>query len=138
MAAMKHKKKKKKSTLCEKSMLLVANIIKLSSIPLARISTFQTSTVYKLPAANKTGIRPSRAEVASTTKALLVPQRPRRQRTTSSSEAEEINGSRSVPHKDGPSYNDIDGRASDFIRRIHEKNLNASNQLLQNPTQQTS
>ncbi|KAF3431357.1 hypothetical protein FNV43_RR26088 [Rhamnella rubrinervis] len=124
--AMKHKKKK--STLCEKSMLLVANIINMSAIPLARISAFGASTVYKLPAAKKRGIRASTgAEVTSTTTALLAPQRPRRQRTTSSSEPEEISGSRSVPHKDGPSHKDIDARASDFIRRIRENNLNASN-----------
>lgn len=119
---MKHKAKvyKKKKSLCEKSMLLVANIIKLSSASLASFS-FGTS-VYSLPMAGdneKPGV-PAGAKLA-TTKALLASQRPRRPRPQLQQEVPEQTGSRpySAPE-------DIDVRATDFIRWKQEKNQNVS------------
>lgn len=118
------KRQKEKPTLCEKSMFLVANIIKLSSAHLASISTFGASSVNRFPAAEKTSV-PAGAKVP-TTDALLVPQRQQK----APSKPEEISGSRQ-PHKDGPSDKDINERASVFIKRVHENNLNACTQLLQ-------
>lgn len=125
---------KNKKSLCEKSMLLVANIIKLSYAPLASFS-FGTS-VYRSPVAaekEKPGI-PDGVKVA-TTKTLLVPQRPRRPSPQLHQEL--------VPEKTGSrpysslveTHKDIDGRATDFIRWKHQTIVSDHDDLLlQNQT----
>ncbi|KAH0991543.1 hypothetical protein GBA52_003026 [Prunus armeniaca] len=97
---MKHKggqrDKKKYMSLCEKSMVLVANIIKLSSLSLANNSFGATSCVRSLEPAH--GRKMTKVDVV-----MQVP----------------ITGD----HFSSSSYAsaDVDGKAEDFIRRIRDK-----------------
>ncbi|EXB74732.1 hypothetical protein L484_011011 [Morus notabilis] len=120
--------KQKKKSLCEKSMLLVANIIKLSSLSFVTVSFNKKTSVRSTPkAVEKKRASSSTAKVAETMDSL-VPECSRSQR---SKEPESGSKPRSclmeLPKKVSPLYvtrekeQDIDDRAADFIRRTHEK-----------------
>ena len=131
---MKHKggqrNKKKSMSLCDKSIMLVANIIKLSSLSLANISFGATSSVRSLEPAH----------VRKMTKVDIPP----RQNSTLKRSQEPENESKSffvvmqVPITEDQSSSssyvskkksskgespvaDVDERAADFIRRIRDE-----------------
>ncbi|KAL9337816.1 hypothetical protein Peur_069585 [Populus x canadensis] len=113
------------NSLCEKSMKMVVNIIKLSSFSIAKMSLGTPSP----PVATKS--------LAHVTGSVVVPKEPllsqipgsrRSQEPQGSSnpksfvmQPDEGNGSSHVIHEDNSVIN---GRASDYIRKVHEKNRN--------------
>lgn len=115
----------KKKSLCEKSMMLVANIIKLSSLSLS--STIY-GTTFKQPPIDAV---PATAKVPSANVSML-PQVPRSQ----GSQEPESNSKQNYSYfieleKENSSHviceNDIDERAADYIKRTHERNRNDLN-----------
>lgn len=121
-----------KKSLCEESMLLVANVIKFSSLSLANLS-FGT-TLRKTARADKNRV-PLTAKLPSINNVSMV--RPQLPRTKRSLQEPESNSSKPYsnshfniePEKDNSSYNlirenNIDERATEYIKRIHGKNRN--------------
>ncbi|OVA09134.1 hypothetical protein BVC80_9097g233 [Macleaya cordata] len=117
----------KNESFCEKSMKTVVNIIKLSSLSLAQMSLMRTTS--EQPPTSKTS-----------TEAPLVPVPHHHQVHPGSqrSQEPETGSSKSSTYLletyegKGSSYvigegTNVDGRASDYIRRIHEKNRNDTN-----------
>ncbi|OAY61501.1 hypothetical protein MANES_01G193900v8 [Manihot esculenta] len=105
---MAYKARNKKKCLCEKTMELVVNIVKLSSISLANMSL--RSTLRRLPAAAATG---RLVPVMESVDAINI---------SSASQhlpARNINS----PGQEEDAMEDIDAKASNYIRKIREKNL---------------
>lgn len=131
---MKHKggqrNKKKCMSLCEKSMMLVANIIKLSSLSLANISFGATSSVKSLEPAHDCKMTkvdvphcqnssPKRSqEPGNESKPFsVVMEVPITENQSSSSSY-----ARKKKNSKGESpVADVDGKAEDFIRRMRDK-----------------
>ncbi|KDP31170.1 hypothetical protein JCGZ_11546 [Jatropha curcas] len=109
-------------SLCEKSMKVVVNIIKLSSFSLAKMSLGETgpSVVTKnLPSVTgsiKDAKEPLLPELPGSRKSQQV--RSRSKPVSFVMQPDEGNGSSYVIHEDSI----IDGKASDYIRKFHEKN----------------
>ena len=119
--AMTNKARHKRESLCEKSMDLIMNIIKLSSLSLARKS-FRTA---RLPA------KRNRVPVTGAVTVSIPHQLP-----ASQALQEPENGSKSYSYlieieRKSPSYmipeiENVDDRASDYIRGFHAKNRHDS------------
>ncbi|GMN41714.1 hypothetical protein TIFTF001_010943 [Ficus carica] len=134
MAQIRPSAKLKKKSLCEKSMPLVANIMKLSSLSFVTLS-FRTPTAVdhekkKKKKKKKRSASACTAEVLSdqTNDEVLVPERSRRssQRSEEPESASKPLSYLMEPKKGSPlrltgEKEDIDDRAADFIRRTREK-----------------
>ena len=122
--AMTNETSHKKKSLCKKSMMLVANIMKLSTISLASMSL---GTNFKQPPIDCV---PATAEVPSVN-ASMVPEFPRSQRSQEPESDPKQYSYLIEPEKDNSSYviceRDIDEKAAEYIKRIHERNRNDSN-----------
>ncbi|KAG5230071.1 Serine/threonine-protein kinase [Salix suchowensis] len=95
-------KHRNNNSICEKSMNMVVNIIRLSSFSIATMSLDHLPLMTQIP-----GSRRSQESHGSSKPISFVMQ------------PDEGNGSSRVIHKEN-SF--IDERASDYIRRVHEKN----------------
>ncbi|KAG5230078.1 hypothetical protein OIU78_029825 [Salix suchowensis] len=118
-------KHRNNNSICEKSMNMVVNIIRLSSFSIATMSLGSPSP----PVVSKRLV-PVAGSVAADKEPLMtpIPGSRRSQESHGSSkpisfvmQPDEGTGSSRVIHKEN-SF--IDERASDFIRRVHEKNRN--------------
>ncbi|KAM3307833.1 hypothetical protein P3S67_009577 [Capsicum chacoense] len=123
---MKNKSRSSDDSLCEKSMKMVTNVIRLSSFSIARMSlgiATQPAPAGKIPA---TFIRGS----------------PTAQFPESLRSQETVNVKKPIAYLIDPTESGkssslyavnekcIDGRASDYIRRVHEKNRHDSNEAM--------
>ncbi|KAJ6760611.1 hypothetical protein OIU79_025449 [Salix purpurea] len=120
-------KHRNNNSICEKSMNMVVNIIRLSSFSIATMSLGSPSP----PVISKRLVSVAAGSVPAAKEPLMtqIPGSQRSQESHGSSkpisfvmQPDEGNGSSRVIHKDQNSC--IDERASDFIRRVHEKNRN--------------
>ncbi|CAK7322921.1 unnamed protein product [Dovyalis caffra] len=123
-------KHRSNNSLCEKSMKMVVNIIKLSSFSIAKMSLGTPSP----PVVTKSLV-PGTGSVMVVNEPLLsqIPGSQRSQEPQGSSkpisfvmQPDEGNGSSHVIHKENSV---IDGRASDYIRKVHEKNRNDAREM---------
>lgn len=118
---MSNKGKSNNNSLCEKSMKMVTNVIKFSSFSIAKrsLGTYGPPTVAKTYESMKGGIAVS--------KSPLLPQYPNQRLQ------EPLNASKPVGYLIEPVEGNgflsticeertVDGKASDYIRRVHEKN----------------
>ncbi|KAK7848043.1 hypothetical protein CFP56_005592 [Quercus suber] len=105
-------------------MMLVANIMKLSTLSLASMSL---GTTFKQPPIDCV---PATAKVPSVN-ASMVPEFPRSQRSQEPENNPKQYSYLIEPEKDKSSYaiceSDIDDKAAEYIKRIHERNRNDSN-----------
>ncbi|EEF42244.1 conserved hypothetical protein [Ricinus communis] len=120
--------KNKKKCLCEKTIELVVNIVKLSSISLASVSFRST---LRLPAAAGRLLSPvSGTHDDGAMPALCQPQKSRAAEGGLSSRSQWTTGSKRITsssQKNSSSNDaDIDVKASKFIRMIREKNMNSA------------
>ncbi|KAF9667798.1 hypothetical protein SADUNF_Sadunf15G0060900 [Salix dunnii] len=115
-------KHRNNNSLCEKSMNMVVNIIKLSSFSIAKMSLGTPSP----PVVSKSLV-PVPGSVAAANEILMsqIPGSQRSQESQGSSkpisfvkQPDEGNGSSHVIHKENIF---IDAMASDYIRKVHEK-----------------
>ncbi|CAK9141412.1 unnamed protein product [Ilex paraguariensis] len=106
-------KGRRNKSLCEESMLMVTNIVKLSSFSIIKTSR------------GKAAPQPATKDVASVTSSVklvdLGSSRP-----SYLTELGEGDKSSYVVHEE----NNVDSQASDYIRKVHEKNRNDSNETL--------
>ncbi|KAI5569114.1 hypothetical protein BDE02_12G056800 [Populus trichocarpa] len=118
-------KNRSNNSLCEKSMKVAVNIIKLSSFSIAKMSL----GTHGPPVVTKSHI-PMTGSVMVANEPLLsqIPGSRRSQESQGSSkpisfvmQPDEGNGSTRAIQKENSV---IDGRASDYIRKVHEKNHN--------------
>ncbi|CAN4100460.1 unnamed protein product [Withania somnifera] len=125
-------KNKSNSSLCENTVKMVTNVIRLSSFSIARMSlgmATQPATAGKFPASHP----------ATFTKDSQVAEFPASFRSL-----EPVNIKKPIafliePTESGKSSlyavneKSVDGRASDYIRRVHEKNRRDSNEAIPPP-----
>ncbi|KAB1207944.1 hypothetical protein CJ030_MR7G026893 [Morella rubra] len=111
---------RKKKSLCEKTVMLVANFTKLLSLSLASVS-FGTS--FKQPAADDNCV-PETAPKLPSMNISSVPRLPRSQRSQETESNSKSYSCLIEPEEHNSSYvtreNNIDERAAEFIERIHE------------------
>lgn len=124
-------KSRSNNSLCEKSMKMVTNVIRLSSFSIARMSL----GIATQPAPEPAG------KIPSSYPATFIKGSPTAQFPESLRSQEPLNIKKPIayliePTESGKSslyaVNDksVDGRASDYIRRVHEKNRHDSNEAM--------
>ncbi|CAN1836222.1 hypothetical protein LINPERHAP1_LOCUS34696 [Linum perenne] len=128
-------KDRSNNSLCEKSMKVVVNIIRLSSFSIAKMSLGTAGSGSGSPVLKRNLAPMTNSAVA--TKEPLLPQIPGSRRSqepqTRSNhksflmEPGKGNGSSSCMVHEESSV--IDGKASDYIRKVHEKNRNDASKL---------
>ncbi|PON86106.1 hypothetical protein TorRG33x02_181560 [Trema orientale] len=112
-------KESSEESLCEKSMKVVANVIRLSAFSIARRSLGIT---VESPVAHSGNLQTTRSSLMVPSKPLLRAQKPQimsNQTYLVEPEHETYNGSSSYVVKEDMN---VDGRASDYIRKVRQKN----------------
>nr|XP_016503768.1 PREDICTED: uncharacterized protein LOC107821820 [Nicotiana tabacum] len=121
-------KSRSNKSLCEKSIKMVTNVIRLSSLSIARMSL----GIQVQPETVKTPVTGPATFVKGSTTAQF-PESLRSQ--------EPVNIKKPIAYLIEPVKNDksmhviheknsVDGRASDYIRKVHEKNRHESNEAM--------
>ncbi|PON34162.1 hypothetical protein PanWU01x14_346560 [Parasponia andersonii] len=106
-------------SLCEKSMKVVANVIRFSAFSIAKRSL---GTTFESPVAPSGNLQTTRSFLTVPSKPLLRAQKPQimsNQTYLVKPEHKTDNGSSSYVVKEDMN---VDGRASDYIRKVRQKN----------------
>ncbi|OIT35385.1 hypothetical protein A4A49_20398 [Nicotiana attenuata] len=122
-------KSRSNKSLCEKSIKMVTNVIRLSSLSIARMSL----GISVQPEAVKTPVTGPATFVKGSTTAQfpesLRSQEPLNIKKPIAYLIEPVKSDKSMHHVIHEK-NGVDGRASDYIRKVHEKNRHDSNEAM--------
>ncbi|CAN0900726.1 hypothetical protein LINGRAHAP2_LOCUS21006 [Linum grandiflorum] len=136
MSQMGSKDVRSSNSLCEKSMKMVVNIIRLSSFSIAKMSLGTAASGSGSPVVNRNLAPMTNSVVAA--KEPLLPQIPGSQRSQEPQTRSKHKSFLMEPARKGKGSSScmvheessvIDGMAADYIRKVHEKNRNDASKL---------